>query len=138
MIVRALAAFAALSLAMPATAAICTGMSRIETLPGETVKIEQGPDFAVYRVSGPAGDWAVYDGYFADLDDGVPKRFLSRGDVAIMAVGAASYLAVDPHGEQNHFFGALFHGGEADKPFFDRAIFGAPAKARCPASGVVR
>ncbi|MBV9841246.1 MAG: hypothetical protein JOY99_06895 [Sphingomonadaceae bacterium] len=133
-----LLAAATLFAAAPASAAICTGISRIETRPGETVKTEQGPDFTVYRVTGAMGDWALYDGYFANLGDAVPRKFMQRGAVSILAVGAASYLAVDPHGEQNHFFGTLFRGGDADKPFFDRVTFGAEAKARCPAPGVAR
>jgi hypothetical protein len=131
---RVLAALAALAFAQGAVAAVCTGMSRIETLPGERVAITQGPDFEVYRVTGPTGGWSVYDGYFADVAGNAPKRFLQRGDVSIMSLGtqgAAGYLAADPHGEQNHFFGPLLADPTAARRFFDRVLFGADARARC-------
>lgn len=129
-------------LATPANAAapagsVCAGLARVALLPGEKVSVDHGPDFDVYRVSRPAGPkdqgWGVYSGGFAQVRGNGPVLLTRDGVVVRRAVedGAfRGYLAVKGY-SQDHFFGSVFSGSDADRAFFDRVDFGPKGQALC-------
>jgi hypothetical protein len=135
------ALLAASAQAAPTTGGACVGLARVTLLPGETVAVDHGPDFDVYRVSGPAGskghDWGVYSGGFAQVKGNGPVLLSRNGVVVRRAIENGEfrgYLAAKGYG-QDHFFGSVFKGTDADRTFFDRVDFGPKGQALCRKPG---
>jgi hypothetical protein len=128
----------AAALAVPRQEGFCAGISWIDLRPGEVLTKDDGPDFTVYRVTGPDGrEWGVYSGMAGMAD---PDRKLLRKDSKTIFRGVETGEAgkrtfsgyfVSSKGAQNHFFGNVFHDSTDDRSFFDRVRFGAAAKLRC-------
>lgn len=116
----------------------CAGISWVTLRSGETVTVDFGPDFRVFRVAGAADQsWGVYSGNAAQVSYAARRRVARRNGVTLNAVtedGAfRGYLAIDRQGWQNHFFGSVFNGSARDLAFFDRVDFSAAGQAKCDA-----
>jgi hypothetical protein len=116
----------------------CADISWIGLQDGEAVTVDYGPDFNVYRVTGP-GDrsWGVYAGFAGQSRPGA--RLLSKDGTTVYRgteedderkAAFDGYFASDKH-EQNHFFGNVFKDKPGDAQFFARVRFGRAAKALC-------
>lgn len=117
---------------------MCAGLSWIRLNPGETVTADQGPDFTVFRFETKGADaaktaWGVYSGNFAQVRGNGPL-LLKRDGVAVHRAiedgHFRGYLA-EKKGWQNHFFGGVFSGTDADRAFFARVDFSAKGQALC-------
>jgi len=116
---------------------VCAGLSWIDLKPGERVFVERGPDFNVFRFEGSAGPedhwWGVYSGGFSQVH-GNSLLLVGRDGVQVHRATEngkfRGYLA-EKGRLQNHFFGSVFDGTNADKHFFDRIDFGSRGQALC-------
>jgi hypothetical protein len=118
----------------------CAGISWITLRPGETVTVDEGPDFYVFRVTGPSNlSWGVYSGNAAQVSDADRRQVARRNGVTISAATEGGrfrgYLAVNSDGWQNHFFGSVFNGSATDIAFFDRVDFSEAGQAKCQSHG---
>lgn len=124
-----------LSIASPQAAPdrFCATISTVRLHSGETVQRSRGEDFDVYYVSGPEGEFGVYDGRYAQVSDGVKTKAFVRGSLIVYRVAMdgefRGYLVANADGEQNHFFGTVFKGDRSDEAFFDRVTFAACERA---------
>jgi hypothetical protein len=114
----------------------CAGISWITLRPGETVTMDEGPDFYVFRVAGPADEsWGVYSGNASQVSSADRREIVRRNGVTISAATEngefRGYLAANSQGWQNHFFGSVFDGSTRDIAFFDRVDFSAAGQAKC-------
>jgi hypothetical protein len=114
----------------------CAGISWITLRSGEAVTADEGPDFRVFRVTGPEGhSWGVYSGNAAQVSYAARRQVARRSGVTLSAVtedGAfRGYLAANRQGWQNHFFGSVFDGSARDLAFFDRVDFSPAGQAKC-------
>lgn len=129
-----LLALASLS-SVPPTNSFCAGLSWVTLRPGETMKEERGPDFSVFRVSGPGTIyWGVYSGMAGQAKPDEKHLFMRDGVVVSPSHEKGSfhgYFAVNSKGWQNHFFGSVFKDTAVDKSFFNRVDFSAFGQARC-------
>ena len=116
---------------------VCAGLSWVTLRPSEKASIERGPDFNIIRFEGPAGPddhwWGVYSGNYAQVHGNGPLLLERDGVVVHRAIEDGKfrgYLA-EKAGRQNHFFGSVFAGTDADKAFFDRVLFGEKSQFLC-------
>jgi hypothetical protein len=119
----------------------CAGLSWVTLAPGERAFVERGPDFNVLRFEGSAGPndhwWGVYSGNFAQVNGNGPVLLEVDGVVIRRALENGQfrgYLAQKGNW-QNHFFGSVFNGTDADKSFFARIDFSARGQALCAKAG---
>ena len=120
----------------------CAGLAWVTLAPGQTVALEQGPDFDVYRVSGPGGFlWGVYSGRAGQSR---PDRTLTSRDGTAIRRGTRRSNNGDGDGQfngyvvasgaaQNHFFGGVFRDHANDARFFDQVRLGQAAARLCAA-----
>ena len=120
---------------------ICAGLSWVALAPGEKAVVKRGPDFDVLRFAGPAGPndhwWGVYSGNAAQVAGNGPILLKTNGVIVRRALENGQfrgYLAQKGNW-QNHFFGSVFNGTDADKGFFARIDFGARGQALCAKAG---
>ena len=116
---------------------VCAGLSWVKLAPDEKAFIEDGPDFFVLRFEGKGGPddhwWGVYSGNFAQVSGNGPL-LMKRDGVTVhraMKDGAFRGYVAEKGGWQNHFFGSVFDGTDADKRFFDRIDFSPAGRALC-------
>jgi len=116
---------------------VCAGLSWVKLAPDEKVYVEQGPDFVVLRFEGKGGPrdhwWGVYSGNSAQVRGNGPL-LLKRDGVAVhraLEDGKFRGYLAEKGGWQNHFFGSVFDGTDADKRFFDRVDFSPTGRALC-------
>lgn len=114
----------------------CIGEGWVTLRDGESVTVDQGPDFSVYRVRGPGGaEWGVYSGFAG-------QSGADRAHVLLTKDGVAVYRGIDRDGRfdgyfigganaQNHIFGSMLKDASGDAAFFDRVRLGDYAKRRC-------
>ncbi|MDB5693632.1 MAG: hypothetical protein JWO81_2695 [Alphaproteobacteria bacterium] len=116
----------------------CAGISWVILVPGETVTMDDGPDFNVYRVRGPGGrEWGVYSGFAGQsapgqallTKDGTTVYRGTERDEGGKRVFDGYY--VGRKGGQNHFFGNVFRDDSADADFFKRVRLGKAADKLC-------
>ncbi|MBO9714647.1 hypothetical protein [Sphingomonas sp.] len=128
-----LTALALLLAVQAAPQLLCTTLSGVTLAEGDKMERTEGPDFDVYYVDGPAGQFGVYDGYYAQVSGGdAEKAFVIDGhQVNRMRIDGVfrGYLVTGENGAQNHFFGAVFKGDASDRAFFDRVHFGGCKRA---------
>ena len=114
----------------------CAGLAWVTLLPGETVTRDVGPDFYVYRVSGP-GDrtWGAYSGFAGQSSSNRRRPLVSKDGAPVFrgtgGDGAFNGYFVGNDREQNHFFANFFKDDAPDARFFDRVEFGSKARAKC-------
>ncbi len=143
-----LAAFALAQAAAPAPVppvapregGICVGLAWVPLGPGEQAWKEDGPDFAVYRFSGPKGGddrwWGVYTGSYPQVEGNGPV-LVRQGKLVIhraMEDGKFRGYIAEEDGRpmlRNHFFGSIFAGTDADKAVFARMDFAAKRQRLC-------
>ena len=116
---------------------VCAGLSWVSLVPGESVSVERGPDFNVFRFTRSGGEtdnwWGVYDGNAAQVRGNGPLLLRRDGVTVKRAVENGKfrgYLAKKGDWEE-HFFGSVFNGSDKDKLFFDRIEFGRRGQALC-------
>jgi hypothetical protein len=113
----------------------CAGLTWVTLRPGETVKLDIGPDFNVYHVTGPGKKWwGVYSGFAASAKPDEARPLLKRADAAVFRAteeGRFEGYLVYQKDQQNHFFGSVFADAPGDADFFSRVEFGATAQAKC-------
>lgn len=116
---------------------VCAGLSWVKLAPDEKAYIEDGPDFFVLYFEGKGGPedhaWGVYSGNFAQVHGNGPLLIKRDGVTVRRALEDGKfrgYLA-EKGGWQNHFFGSVFDGTDADKHFFDRVDFSPAGQALC-------
>jgi hypothetical protein len=111
-----------------APASFCATVATIALKPGEKMERSPGPDFDVFYVDGPGGQFGVYDGSYAQVSNGTMEPLLVRGGLTVNRVTIGGefrgYLVANSRRQQNHFFGSVFKGDASDKAFFDRVTFG--------------
>ena len=120
---------------------VCAGLSWVKLAPGEKAYVEHGPDFVVLRFEGRGGPgdhgWGVYSGNFAQVRGNGPL-LIERAGVSVHRAqkdGEFRGYVAEKDGWQNHFFGSVFDGTDADRRFFDRIDFGQAGRKLCARSG---
>jgi len=116
---------------------VCAGLSWVRLAPDEKAHIVDGPDFFVLYFEGKGGpadhSWGVYSGNAAQVRGNGPLLLKRDGVVVHRALKDGKFRGyfAEKGGWQNHFFGSVFDGTDADKRFFDRVDFSPAGQALC-------